>query len=106
MKLLTFAEAGELKMWENYADLKTITCVNHPTAYYLSKNPSTRSLHFIRWCDEAPFTTKSDPTVDERVAAHGLLASYECPCPYSDLRVVVFESADEEREFLDHHAPV
>lgn len=50
--------------------LKEITCVNHPTARYLSKNPMTRSLHFVR-------------------APEGFGYTRECPCPYGDLRVKV-----------------
>jgi hypothetical protein len=47
-----------------------ITCKNHPTAEYSTKNPYLRGLHFLKGADDiGPFT--------------------ECPCPFEDLVVVV-----------------
>jgi hypothetical protein len=67
--------------WNDLSTMKSLTCVNHPTAKYLTKNPWTRGLHFISPCDEAPF---GDQSV-------GVLAAWECPCPFSDLRVVAHD---------------
>ena len=49
----------------------TLTCRNHPTARYSTKNPYQRSLHFLRGPVETPWT--------------------ECACPFSELVVVVAE---------------
>lgn len=65
----TLIPFGEFN-WGPEGKLHPITCVNHPTAHYLSKNPWTRSLHFIK-------------------AAEGFHPGTECPCPFSDLRVIV-----------------
>lgn len=51
-------------------DLKTVTCVNHPTARYLTKHIYDRSLHFVE-------------------AAAGFKPFEECPCAFADLAVVV-----------------
>lgn len=65
--------------WQDFSTMKELTCVNHPTAEYLTKNPWQRSLHFIHPCVEA----MSEPHPDWPL--HGL----ECPCPFSDFRVVI-----------------
>lgn len=49
-------------------EMFTMTCVNHSTAKYSTKNPWLRSLHVLRYPD-------------------GFMG--ECPCPFSDLAVVV-----------------
>lgn len=56
--------------WEhNDMELRTITCMSHPSARYLSKHPWQRSLHFVESAvDMPPFT--------------------ECPCPLKNLVVV------------------
>lgn len=64
-KLIPFSEVD----FSDYSKMKSITCVNHPTARYLSKDPYSRGLHFIHSADEMP-------------------AGTECPCPFSDLRVI------------------
>lgn len=61
--------------WDRLSTMKYLTCVNHPTARYLTKNPWSRGLHFITPCDEAP---------QEGWPVSGL----ECPCPFSDLRYI------------------
>jgi hypothetical protein len=45
----------------------TLTCRNHPTVRYSTKNPYHRSLHILRFPDEL---------------------DYECACPFSDLVVI------------------
>jgi hypothetical protein len=47
-----------------------LTCKNHPTARYTTKNPYTRNLHFLQ-------------------AAEGFGFAQECPCAFSDLVVIV-----------------
>lgn len=53
--------------------MRYLTCVNHQDARYLTKNPWQRSIHII-----------------EPPAGH----FPECPCPFSDLRVIL-EEGDE-----------
>jgi hypothetical protein len=55
--------------------MQRLTCVNHPWARYLTKNPWSRNLHFI----QGPYGLDS------------LLESEECTCPFTDLRVVISE---------------
>lgn len=90
MKLMKLDEAGAAGAvdWRDKSTHKTLTCANHPTARYLTKNPWERGLHFIRPCDEAPV---------EGWPGSGL----ECPCPFSDLRVVVFDDPAEEAAWED-----
>lgn len=45
-----------------------LTCKHHPTARYLTKNPTMRLLHIVQFPD-------------------GMAG--ECPCPYADLVVLV-----------------
>lgn len=49
-----------------------MTCKNHPTALYLSKNPYQRSVHLIEMPVGFPF-------------------GEDCPCPLSDLMAIVEE---------------
>jgi hypothetical protein len=70
--------------WSDLSTHKTMTCRNHPTAVYLTKNPAIRSVHFVKPCDEAP-------------QAGWPLAGLECPCPFDDL-VVVLDPARTEEE--------
>lgn len=58
--------------------MHTLTCVNHQTAKYYSKNPWTRGLHLI----EYPIEYRYGKGDNSRFGT-------ECPCPFSDLRVVV-----------------
>lgn len=70
--------------WSDLSTLKWITCRHHPTARYLSKNPWTRSLHFIRPCDEM---LEGDPSF--RPNRPDGVGSLECDCLFSDLVVVL-----------------
>lgn len=58
--------------WGEIGPLHKLTCRNHPTAEYLTKNPWARGLHLIK-------TPDGFPTLEE------------CPCPFEDLVVVVEE---------------
>lgn len=54
--------------WQDLSCMKTLTCVNHPTAVYLTKNPWMRGIHVIKFPEGFEYK--------------------ECPCPFSDLRVM------------------
>jgi hypothetical protein len=71
--------------WSDMSTMKELTCVHHPTAQYLTKNPWQRGLHFIEPCVEAP--VEGWP-----------FGGFECPCPFSDLRVVVGSGRYEKEE--------
>jgi hypothetical protein len=58
--------------WGEPSVLHAMTCKNHPTAAYLTKNPWERGIHFVKGADEFPY-------------------GVECPCPFDDLVVVVDE---------------
>lgn len=58
----------EYEWTDDYSYMRELTCKNHPTARYLTKNPWSRSLHFIKPPD-------------------GYIG--ECECPFSDLVVIV-----------------
>lgn len=50
-------------------EMYSLTCRNHPTARYLTKNPYCRQLHFIEGPEGSPFK--------------------ECACAFDDLVVLV-----------------
>lgn len=50
-------------------DMFYLTCRNHPTARYSTKNPYCRSLHFLEGPEGSPFK--------------------ECPCSFDELVVIV-----------------
>jgi hypothetical protein len=56
---------------DDYSFMRVLTCVNHPTAKYLTKNVFNRHLHVVDFPE-------------------GM--TRECPCPLDDLRVVAEES--------------
>lgn len=56
--------------WPEPGGMFHLTCKNHPTAKYLTKNPFMRHLHFIK-------------------APEGMYG--ECPCPFGDLVVIIEE---------------
>jgi hypothetical protein len=60
--------------WKDYSTMKTLTCRNHPTAEYLTKNPWLRSIHVIRLPESLGDKERTD--------------TGECRCPFSDLVVV------------------
>lgn len=57
---------------EDYSFLRSLTCKNHQTARYLTKNPWFRSLHLIK-----------PPEGDIQRSETG-----ECVCPFNDLMVI------------------
>lgn len=59
--------------WDgDYSEMRTLTCINHQTAKYLTKNPWARGLHLIN------LPVGDIPRTD----------SGECTCPLSDLVVI------------------
>lgn len=66
---------GEFEWGDDLSTMKTMTCKNHPTARYSTKNPYDRSIHIL-----------SLPTGDIERAYTG-----DCTCPFSDLMVVTDE---------------
>jgi hypothetical protein len=58
---------------DDYSFHRTLTCVNHTDARYLTKNPFWRSIHVVKF-----------PEGDIPRSETG-----ECQCPMSDLAVVV-----------------
>jgi hypothetical protein len=73
MKLIPIKEFN----WGEVGPSYELTCINHQTAVYYSKNPWLRNLHFSRGAEDiGPFT--------------------ECPCPFSDLVVKVEEDCTSQ----------
>ena len=85
MLLLDLNEAAERGFvdWRDFSILKTLTCINHPTARYVTKNPHARTLHFVRPPEEAP--VEGWP-----------LSGLECPCSLDDLRVVIPDEGESD----------
>lgn len=54
---------------DDFSYLREMTCRNHPTAVYYTKNPFERGIHIIKFADE--------------------MGWQECPCPFNDLMVKV-----------------
>lgn len=52
---------------DDYSFMRKLTCKNHPTARYLTKNPYFRGIHLVKFPE------------GER---------QECPCPFTDLMVI------------------
>lgn len=57
---------------DDYSEMHELTCKNHPTAKYLTKNPFARSLHVVNL-----------PKGEIERSVSG-----ECICPFSDLVVI------------------
>jgi hypothetical protein len=87
VKLLKFDEVGDIFKSGNEGTLHKLTCVNHPTAKYYSKNPFSRGLHIIEYPVEYRTKLKGGGT--------NPLLGEECPCPFDDLRVVVEEESND-----------
>jgi hypothetical protein len=65
--------------WTNdYSFMRELTCKNHQTAKYLTKNPFDRNLHLVKV-----------PEGDIERTDTG-----ECKCPFNDLMVIVKEEKD------------
>lgn len=75
----TFVELDEAWTSTGEIEHRYLTCRNHPTARYLTKNPWSRGIHFIA----APIEARDQP--DWQGSGPGGL---ECTCPFSDLVVI------------------
>lgn len=65
---------------DDYSFMRTLTCKNHPTARYLTKNPWWRGIHGIKL-----------PEGDIPRSETG-----ECQCPFSALAVIMPEPKKEK----------
>lgn len=63
---------SEYTWTDDYSFLRTLTCKNHPTARYLTKNPWFRSVHLVKRPEGNIPRTETG----------------ECTCPFDDLMVV------------------
>lgn len=70
---LTYVPIGEFEWTDDYSYLRTLTCKNHPTAKYFTKNPWHRKLTLVKLPDDEDI--ERSPTG-------------ECLCPFGDLVVV------------------
>lgn len=67
---------------DDYSFMRELTCKNHPTAMYLTKNPWQRSIHLIK---------RPEGDIERNHTG-------ECTCPFSDLVVRVREEDSQDNE--------
>lgn len=66
----------------------TLTCVNHPTGVWLTKNPYSRNLHWCGW-GRRPDQPNTEPNkFNKDLVPEDLSVWTECSCPFHDLRWV------------------
>lgn len=58
---------------EDFSFMRSLTCINHQTARYLTKNPFHRGIHVIK--------LPEDQDIPRSITG-------ECQCPFSDLAVI------------------
>lgn len=81
VRLCALTEASQNGVdWGDRSYLKALTCVNHPDYRWLTKNPWDRTLFFSGIVNP----------LDGRT-----VWGRECPCAFSDLRVMVAVSLRE-----------
>ncbi len=68
MQLIPLDESHKHVNWEDFSTMKVLTCKNHPTARYSTKNPWQRRLHILEYPKDC---------------------QGECSCPMSDLCLIV-----------------
>jgi hypothetical protein len=73
---MTLIPINEFKWTDDYSYHRTLTCKNHPTARYSTKNPYDRNIHII--------TLPEGPVERD--------ASGDCKCKFTDLMVIAEES--------------
>lgn len=73
-----------------------LTCKNHLTGMWSTKNPYQRSIHFLGW-KEMEFTTKTGHKIP--LPMHPELGWIECTCPFSDMLVITNEA--QWREYVE-----
>jgi hypothetical protein len=81
-----FVPIGEFNWTNDYSFMYELTCKNHPTAQYLTKNPYHRSLRVVKV-----------PEGDIERSASG-----ECTCPFSDLVVVIPQAEMQCSNYYAH----
>lgn len=74
--MLLLEPIAQFEWTDDYSYHRTLTCVNHPTARYLTKNPYDRHIHCIKL-----------PEGNIKRSQTG-----ECLCPFDDLAVILNES--------------
>lgn len=79
-------EMGDFAWTDDFSYHRTITCRNHPSAVYTTKNYFSRHLHCIQ-------TPQSDDEGDIKRTRTG-----ECDCPVEDLVVAMAEGSQEEAD--------
>jgi hypothetical protein len=67
---------GEFEWTDDYSFMRTLTCKNHPTSRYLTKNPYARNIHLAKL-----------PEGNIERNDYG-----DCVCPLTDLVVIVEET--------------
>lgn len=65
-----FVSIHEYEWTDDYSYLRKLTCKNHPTARYLTKNPWFRGVHIQKFPD-------------------GMTS--DCSCPFNDMVVIIEE---------------
>ncbi|KIQ62411.1 hypothetical protein TR51_25570 [Kitasatospora griseola] len=78
---LTLIPVRNFEWTDDLSYMRTLTCKNHPTARYLTKNPFSRGLNLTKWPED-------DDTPRTPIG--------ECTCPFGDLVVIVEESQAPE----------
>lgn len=73
---MTLIPINEFTWTDDYSYHRTLTCKNHPTARYSTKNPYDRNIHII--------TLPEGPVERD--------ASGDCKCKFTDLMVIAEES--------------
>jgi hypothetical protein len=74
---------NEYKWDDDYSYLRKLTCKNHQTAEYLTKNPWQRGLHVIKVPTDAHIERSS---------------TGECTCSFGDLVVIVEDAESKAAE--------
>ncbi len=86
MKLIP---VSEYKWTDDYSFMREMTCVDHPTALYSTKNPYWRTVHLLK-------------VPDGDIARN---ANGECLCPFSKLAVIVDEEPEPETPAITYSEP-
>jgi hypothetical protein len=64
---------------DDYSFMRKLTCKNHTSALYLTKNPFDRGIHLIKVPDDSGIERSE---------------TGECVCPFGDLMVIVGENCN------------
>lgn len=75
---------GEFPWGDDFSWLRHLTCGNHPTGKYYTKNPWERGIHLV----ECPLDVDGNPGM------------YDCSCNRLSLVVVVAPDSQEQRDII------